>query len=178
MQRSMSPFLAFAFAGIAATGCITTPAPTPPPTEVAQVSVQPGAPMTSVPGSGVGLYVQYAAGGHWRISTSCDTTVTGASCTFDVTVTPGAGVDITNVASVDLQPTDSFVQGVDGSITLLTQTRLGSDGITFDTEPGATIQVSLLLDGVSKPSAMYALGLNGLLQVAPTNPVDLRPAMP
>ena len=52
MHRS-SALLACAFAGVSAAGCISTPAPTPPATEVAQVSVQPGAAMTSVPGSGV-----------------------------------------------------------------------------------------------------------------------------
>jgi hypothetical protein len=184
MNRSKSPrtlssvLLAAALAGIAAAGCITNPAPIPPETVVAQVSVQPGTPMTSVPGSGVGLFVQYDAGGHWRISTTCDTSVTGAACTFDVTVTPGAGVTISNVAGVDLQPLDTLSQGIDGTITFLAATRLGMDGISFDTAPGATIQVAMLLDGLQQPTDMYVLGAGGLLTGVPTNPVDLRPATP
>jgi len=181
MNRSKSPHAlssALLAAALAAAGCISTPAPIPPETVVAQVSVQPGTPMTSVPGSGVGLFVQYDAGGHWQISTTCDTTVTGAACTFDVTVSPAAGVTLSNVSGVDLQPIDTLMQGADGSITFLAATRLGRDGITIDTAPGATIQVSMLLDGLPQPTEMYVLGAGGLLTGVPTNPVDLRPATP
>jgi hypothetical protein len=179
MKLSLSPrAIACAFAAITTSACTATPEALPPVTEVAQVSVQPGATTTSAPGSGVGLFVQYDPGGHWRVWTTCDASITHASCAFDVTVSTSSGAKIANVQGVDLQPADTFVQDGDGSITLLTETTLGSDGISFDADPGATIQVGMLLDGISEPRDMFVVSQGGVLQGVPTNPVDLRPEAP
>jgi hypothetical protein len=173
-----STLAAGALVALGASGCTVTATIPALVTDVAEVSVQPGATTTPAPGTGVGLFVQYDKGGHWQLSTTCDTSVSGASCTFDVTVTASSGVRIDNAKGVSLEPTDSFVQYADGSLNLLTETTFGSDGLSFDADPGATIQVDMLLDGIPQPRYVYVVSQGRSLSGVPTNPVDLRPEAP
>jgi hypothetical protein len=174
----MASVVAGAVLAIGASGCIVTPLPIQPVPEVAQVSVQPGAPKVSPPGGGVGLFVQYDTGGHWRLLTNCDTAISGASCAFDVTVSAVVGVKIDNVKGLSLGPTDSFVQFGDGSVNLVTNTTFGSEGLAFDANPGATIRLQVLVDGLPKPTLIHVVSQGGQFDGVPTNPIDLHPEAP
>ena len=179
MKLSLVPLqVAVALVALGATGCTATATVAPVVTQVSEVSIQPGATGTSAPGNGVGLFVEYDKGGHWHLFTTCDTAITGASCTFDVTVSASSGVRIDNVRGVSLASTDSFVQYGDGSVNLLTRTTFGSDGLSFDTDPGATIQVDMLVDGIPRARDVHVVSQGRPLQGVPSIPVDLRPEAP
>jgi hypothetical protein len=152
--------------------------PVDPTPAIAELAIDPGAAMSSDPGNGVGLFVQYDQGGHWNLFTTCDTAITGASCSFDVIVSADRSVVIDNVEGLDLEPSDSVSLNSDGSINLVTDTSFGTNGLTFDADPGAIIEVDMLLDGVAQPRFVYLVSDGALLDGVPSNPVDLAPAAP
>jgi hypothetical protein len=151
-----------------------TPVDTTP--AVADITIDPGASMSASPGEGVGLFVQYAGDGHWDVFTTCDTSISGASCNFDVLVSADPSVALWNVEGADLDPGDTLSLNSDGSIQLVTDTSFGMNGMSFDAEPGATIEIDVLLDGDTAERFVYAVSDGALLQGVPTNPVDFTPA--
>src|SRR5215472_7303151 len=70
------------------------------------VDVDTNRTMTAQPGDGVGVFTEYAAGGHWHIFWTCDTNRTNFDCLFNVGIsTAGA---ITNPAGDALDTTDQL----------------------------------------------------------------------
>jgi hypothetical protein len=164
--------------GLAASGCyvqagvdITTPVAGP-----AQVDIDPGASMASTPGEGVGLFVEYAGNGHWNVFTTCDTNISGAACSFDVVLSADPGVFLDNVQGQDLSGGDVVALHDDGSIHLVAETSFGMNGLSFDADPGAAIEVDMLLDGSAQPRFVYSVSGGVLQDGAPSNPVDFVPA--
>ena len=143
---------------------------------IADITIDTGVGMSASPGEGVGVFVQYAGDGHWDVFTTCDTSASGASCNFDIVVSADPGVMISGVQGADLSAGDTLSLNSDGSFRLVTDTDFGTNGVSFDADPGATIEVDVLLDGVSQPSFVDAVSGGVLLQGVPTNPVDFTPA--
>ena len=179
-----STLTAAAVSSLALAGCVFTGTvdgdiyvddPIPVAT-VAEVAIDSGATMTADPGYGVGVFVQYDAGGYWTVFTTCDTEISGSACNFDILVSPVSRTYIDNVQGFDLGLDDSFTLGTDGSINLVTDTAFGMNGFTFDADPGAVIELDVLLDGVSQPRFVYVVSRGALLQGVPTNPVDFVPS--
>jgi hypothetical protein len=149
-----------------------------PVAAIAEISIDPGATMAADPGNGVGVFMQYDAGGYWTLYTTCDTAISGTSCNFDILLSADARVLIDNVEGVDLDPSDAITLGADGSINLVTDTTFGMNGVIFDADPGAIIEADVLLDGVAQPEFVFVVSDGRLLSGVPTNPVDLAPAAP
>src|SRR5690242_1712082 len=63
----------------------------PGPTGPMLVDVDTDQTMNAVGGDGVGVFVEYAKGGHWHVWWTCDTNKTQESCDFAVTMTVAAG---------------------------------------------------------------------------------------
>lgn len=184
----LSTLTVSAVLALGATGCVFTGSASVDTTDpvvvddpgpaISTVSIDPGASMSASPGDGVGLFVSYDAGGHWTIFTTCDTAISGASCNFDVLVSADPRVIIENVEPADLNPSDRLMLNSDGSINLVADTDFGMNGFSFDADPGAMIEVDMLLDGVAQPRFVYAVSDGVLLEGVPTNPVDFDPAAP
>jgi hypothetical protein len=159
-----------------------TGVPATPPDETLtttpdKVAIDTGATITATPGTGVGVFVEYATGGHWTITTACDTNTSGVSCDFDLFI---AGVDpstkLTNPSGKDLAGLDEVsIQG-DGTLHLYTNTSTALDGITFDAPAGAAIQLEMYLDAQPQPRFVYWIGDKVLHTGAPTDPIDLTPS--
>jgi hypothetical protein len=165
------------------TGCVIDPGPgvvyvDTTPVAIPDVVVDPGAQMSASPGEGVGLFVQYQGDGRWDLFTTCDTAVTGAACNFDVVISADPGVYFSGIVGTDLGPSGSVSLQSDGSIRLVTDTDFATDGVSFDADAGATIEVDVLLDGVAQPQFIFAVSNGVLLQGMPGNPVDFTPAAP
>jgi hypothetical protein len=179
--------LASLFATLAAaaslTGCVVGVDPGPgvvvtDPTPVAtipNVVVDAGAQMSADPGRGVGLFVQYQGDGRWDLFTTCDTATSGAACNFDVVVTADAGDYFTGVTGTDLSAASDVSMQDDATIRLVTSTDFGTDGVSFDATPGATINVDVLLDGVPQPAFIFAVSNGVVLNGMPSNVVDFTP---
>ena len=150
----------------------------PTPAAIPDVVIHPGAQLSARPGHGVGLYVQYAGAGHWDVFTTCDTATSNAACNFDIVISTTPDVSLSGVVGTDLGPDSSVSLQSDDSIRLVTSTDLGTDGTSFDADPGATIEVDVLLDGVPQPQFIFAVSDGVLLDGAPGNPVDFTPAAP
>jgi hypothetical protein len=150
-----------------------------------QVAIDTNATLTVQPGQGVGVFVEYTAGGTWTVSASCDTNFSQASCAFDVIV---AGVDSSTVLSNAQNQNPDRASSVevrrDGSLHFSSETTTDLDGFTFSAPPGKTIALELLLDGqlydaYGDPQGrfIYWLGDGVLHTGAPTNPVEFAPTM-
>ena len=142
---------------------------------VSHVVVDTGA-MTPLP-SGVNtgsLAIDYASGGHWRASTTCNATLWQGSAT----ITPQPGTGFSAIAPFGFGPADAATLNDDGSITLDTSPTNGAVmGITFDGTPGAWIEVDA--QAVSPDIAAYLWATSGGKPYSvPTNPADLYPSSP
>jgi hypothetical protein len=149
------------------------------------VVVDPNRTMNASPGQGVGVFTQYQTGGHWNIWWTCDTTKTGLSCPFDVTVSANSGT-IANAAGQSLQRTDSLDQASADQIEVTTTTTTAVQGVTFDTvlaDSTATpiITVTAELNGVADPSYFFFVQdgeINGGFQGNLTDPLMFEPSSP
>jgi hypothetical protein len=164
--------------GAASSGCyvITSPGDGAP---IQQASLDTDATMTVKGGAGAGAFVQYKSGGHWDVYTSCDFSTSGVPCTFSVIITTvDATATLSNVAGQALGDEDAAQLDADGSISLTTQTSTGLDGVTFDADPGATVEVDITLDGVDHPELCDWVSAGKVVLGADTNPVDFIPTSP
>lgn len=132
-------------------------------------TVDTGVMLTVPPGTGVGVFVEYAAGGHWHLWWTCDTTLSGLSCTFDVVATIPTGT-ITNVTGDRLESDDSLTTPSSTEVALLTNTTTGVDGVFFDTAPGATITVVQRI-GNTQDGAFFYWSQMGTIEGGPATKV-------
>jgi hypothetical protein len=144
--------------------------------EVALITIDTDATVPLSPGRSVGLFVQHAAGGHWNLSTTCDTRLSGQPCAFDIVVSPAPGASFSAVMGLGLSRDDTLDLRPDGSVHLLTSTTYGTDGISFDSDPGATVDLDALLDGVEQPRLVHLVSDGSVVEGVPTNPVTLEPS--
>jgi hypothetical protein len=145
-----------------------------------QVAIDTGTTVVATAGGGVGVFVEYTAGGHWKITTACDTNTSGVSCGFDVFV---VGVDptkttLSNPQGENLADLDTVAIQSDGSLHLSTTTGMGLGGLSFDATAGGAVELEMYLDGVIQPDFIYWIGGAVLHTGAPTDPVDFAPSAP
>ncbi|HZU82424.1 MAG TPA: hypothetical protein VE987_05895 [Polyangiaceae bacterium] len=144
------------------------------------VTVDPDRTMTATPGEGVGVFTEYATGGHWHVWWTCDTSKTGLGCHFENTISAG-GASVANVAGEGLEPSDTLSQPTGNQIVVTTQTSTGIDGVTFDATPGAAIQLEAKLDGVDDGALLFFVQdgvVNGGYTGDFADPLTLEPAAP
>lgn len=146
--------------------------------EGSEVTIDTGATLAVRAGDEVGVFVQYARGGHWNMSTSCDTRISRQSCAFDVVIRPEEGAAFSGVEGQELSRDDTLELRDDGSIRLLTVTSYGLDGLTFDSTPGALVEIDVQLDGISQPGFIHAVSSGSDIGGAPENPVAFIPSVP
>ncbi len=127
-------------------------------------------------GQGAGVFVEYSSGGHWIVSTSCDTLRTSTSCAWDIIVTPQDGSSLSNVTATDLESADSLSAYDAASYRLRATTSTDLDGFSFDSDPGAAVRVDAFLDGACAVQYFYWVGDGALHSGSPTNPIDLVPS--
>lgn len=184
-----------ACASVASIGCVLTdgngggdvnpPDTNPPPVAIQQMPIDADATLQAKPGDGVGVFVEYTTGGHWRVFTACDVnqpTNPGVPCAFDVLASPVASPKgapsavITNIKGENLANKDSVSLQGDGTAHLFTETTSGINGMTFDAPPGAVIELDVLLDKQEDAHFIYWVGKKVLHQGAPSDPLDLAPS--
>lgn len=136
--------------------------------------------LTAQPGQGVGVFTQYQSGGHWNVWWTCDTSATGLSCNFQLSVSVASGA-ITNLASQQFEQTDQVAQPSPMEVSATTVTTTGVDGVTFDTTPGAIITLDARLDGNEDGSFLFFVEdgkVNGGYQGTLADPLMLEPSSP
>ena len=157
---------------------------TPPPSsnDLKLATVDTGATLTDPPGTGVGIFVEYQAGGHWHLWWTCDTTLSGLSCDFDVVATADSG-SVSNVTGDRLESNDSLTNPNSTQVVLSTSTSTGVDGVFFDTDPGAQITVFQRI-GASQDGSFFIWSQGGTIMGSGkvsqgvADPLDFVPSSP
>lgn len=147
-------------------------APQPSP-EQPRLSIDTGRTLHATPGGGAGLFISYQSGGFWKLEWTCDTNVNrGSTCPYEIAVGTN-GLSGAPVAT----PASALVESDPTSLRLKTTTTTTLDSVTFKTEPGAPIALSMRLRGQPYPSLEFFVS-NGGLSTAPTDPIELVPSEP
>ena len=141
------------------------------------VDVDTGGTLVTTAGNGIGVYVEYQAGGLWRVSWTCDTILTNLSCSYVVDVSVSSGA-IANSTSDGLGPSDSVAQATPRQLEAVTTTTTGVASIVFDTTPGAAITVTVSLDAPVSFFFVQDNLVNGGYTGALTNPLVFQPSTP
>lgn len=135
--------------------------------------------MDAVGGEGVGVFIEYATGGHWHIWWTCDTKQTRQSCEFSVSVVAAVG-DLANIDASELKgavvrsPAPSRVE-----VRSTTTTEI--HGLRFDTSPGAMITLDASVGGLRDGAFLFFVQdgkVNGGFAGELTNPLQLQSHAP
>lgn len=163
-------------------GMASTPNPSgtsaTPPSSVAPilVEVDTNKTMNAAPGDGVGVFVEYGAGGKWHVWWTCDTNRTAQTCDFRVkaSVTSGA---ISNAKTE--KPGEAYLDPALGvgatSIGATTTTTTQIHGVTFETQPGAVITIDAAVGQYHDSSFLFFVQdgkVNGGYAGKLTNPLQ------
>ena len=149
--------------------------PDAPSATVEQATIDADQLLDVEPGAGAGAFVEYETGGTYHVTTSCDV-ASGADCAWDIVVTPLRGAPIKNVSPFDLENDDTLGFGATNQLRLVAYTGDDFDGFSFQTEPGAALEVDVLLDEGAANRYLFWVGDGALHSGAPSNPVDLVPS--
>jgi hypothetical protein len=198
-MKSLVQHAVAAFLPLALVGCVLengpprrlSPEPEPPPAQPSPddppapsspvspapllVEIDTDQTMLVEPGEGVGVFIEYASGGHWALRWTCDTLVTGQDCDVNLSATAASG----NVTDVDARglaggfvttPTPSRVEA---------RVRTGEEihGIHFATSPGAVITVEATIGGLRDGSFFFFVQdgkVNGGYTGRLTNPLQVQ----
>jgi hypothetical protein len=164
--------------GTGGTGGTTAEPPSSSPSPML-VEIDTDQTMSADPGQGVGVFIEYATGGHWHVWWTCDTAKTGQSCDFSVSAAAKSG-NITNPDSSQLEggllatPDPSTVEA---KVTTTNQVH----AIRFDTTPGAIVTVKASLGGLTDGSYLFFVQdgkVNGGFTGRVTNPLQLQGKVP
>jgi hypothetical protein len=158
-----------------------------PNARVALLAIDSGGQVQLDAGSGIGVSVEYIEGGQWSVASSCDTTLSGLRCSYDILVSTDDAAGITAFEAVELEQSDTLQAPDPFALSAELDTGDDADGFGFTTAPGATVRVSALLydpaDGnwlswSDDPRFISWVGHGAVHLGAPTNPVDLTPDRP
>ncbi|HVJ93324.1 MAG TPA: hypothetical protein VM580_26165 [Labilithrix sp.] len=153
----------------------------PDPSGVAPmlVEVDTDQTMSAEGGQGVGVFVEYASGGHWHLWWTCDTLQTQQSCDFVVSAVAASG-NLRNVDSSEVNRgsvTSPSASRVDAKTTTTTEVH----GIRFDTDPGEVITVEASVGGLTDGAFLFfvqAGKVNGGFSGKLTNPLQFQGSTP
>lgn len=194
---SLSPLVLAAtvgLAGVAGTGCFfvehdhhdqwddTTDNPdnpdVPDPAQVSEVMIQPDRVLEAKPGEGVGIFVEYQSGGKWRIWTTCDTFTSKQVCAYDIFASTRLPTDLRAYALEDTEGFDEVKDLGEGTLELIADTDSDTDALVLETEPGASLDIEVYIDGVSAQPYVYWVSDEVIHVGTPENPTRFVPQAP
>jgi len=155
-----------------------------PATTVA--SIDTDAQMTNLT-SGVGMFVEYAAGGTWKVQLACDTATTKMDCLWDIYAYTPSGGRVYSFTGVGLEKEDYVSVETNGGtnganygvVRIQTRTTTDLDGVEFDSDSGEPVTFDVLLDGESYPEQfIYWMSNGAVVKGANTPIVELTPTTP
>jgi len=128
------------------------------------------------PGRGIGVFVEYHAGGQWRVDVGCDTAISMVPCSWLVIAEPLEG-QLSSAVLHDLESSDEF-EVLPTSIGLQSTTTDDVDGFSFSAEPGAVLNLFTSLDGYAESRFVYWVGDGAVHTGSPEVPFELEPDLP
>jgi hypothetical protein len=149
---------------------------TPACGDTAQASIDSGAELEITAGEGVGVFYEHLGEGIWRVTTTCDTPISGEYCYWDVLVSALGGAELGDVSAMSFESGDAFGYEYDGALHLITDTSDDTDAITLAATPGATLRFDAYLDGYCASPYVFWIGEEAVHTGAPGNPLELTPS--
>ncbi|MBI5537811.1 MAG: hypothetical protein HY898_34115 [Deltaproteobacteria bacterium] len=155
----------------------TAGSPSAPAVTTAQIDT--GQTLSTDPGVGAGVFIEYDEGGHWHVYTACDSNLYGEGCDWNVVASVGTGQLITDVSieGAESKDGDTIYPGMD-NVELAVTTWSDFDGMRFVTTPGTTVRFDVYLGGLRDARYIYWVGNNAIHKGAPSDPIDLKPSKP
>ncbi|WP_437281068.1 hypothetical protein WME90_11055 [Sorangium sp. So ce375] len=153
-------------------------APPTPADDVRRVAIDTDATLSTEPGEGVGIFVEYTAGGTWTLWTTCDTNTSKVVCSFDIYASVDTSSELIDLAGIEIEKTDATRLVDIGVAYFHAETGSDIDAMTFATTPGAVVRLEAYLDGAQEPRFVYWFGDGVLHEGAPSNPLDFKPTGP
>jgi hypothetical protein len=101
--------------------------------------------MNAQGGQGVGIFVQYAAGGHWHVFWACDTSLSGLPCDYKITIT---GTSIASPKAAQFEQTDALDSATPDQLVATTHVTTGIDAVDFDAAPGTDLKIDSTMSGI------------------------------
>ncbi len=155
----------------------SAPAPTSPSPMLVEVDTDET--MTADPGDGVGLFIEYGAGGHWHLWWTCDTARTGQTCDFNVSATASAG----SISEVDSSALPGGYVTTPMASRVEARIRTGNEvhGLRFTTSPGAVITLQAAVGAIQDGSFLFFVQngqVNGGFTGRLTNPLQVQGTTP
>lgn len=150
---------------------------TPPTTMLVEVDTDQT--MNAVGGDGVGVFVEYAAGGHWHVWWTCDSNQTAQKCDFSITASVASG-KIENLNTEKLEG-GFATKTSNGELAATSSVTTEVRGITFDTAAGAVITLEASVGGLADGSFLFFVQngeVNGGFTGKLTNPLQLQGTRP
>lgn len=160
-----------------------SPLPTPSPTAPAQpmvVTVDTNQVMNAKGGDGVGVFVEYKAGGHWKVWMTCDSNKSNLDCDFDVKASAASIHNAVTTPGTSTSMTLAQTQGtgtVEASVLMTTDV----NGFTFDTDPSARITIDATVSGIHTGDFFFWVQdgkVNGGYGGHLTNPLSFESSQP
>lgn len=127
--------------------------------------------LTTDPGAGVSIIVEYAGQGRWNVFFTCDSEKNGYACHFDL-YTRSSGIRV--LEDHDLEGSD-YVEAYGDQLHAAFDTDYDVDGFTFDTPLGEPVEIEAYIDGDSANHDIFWIGGDVLHEGAPTNPTLFLP---
>jgi hypothetical protein len=152
--------------------------PPTPADDVRRVALDTDATLSTEPGEGVGIFVEYTAGGTWTLWTTCDTNTSKVVCSFDIYASVDTSSELIDLAGIEIEKTDATRLVDIGVAYFHAETGSDIDAMTFATTPGAVVRLEAYLDGTQEPRFVYWFGDSVLHEGAPSNPLDFKPTAP
>ncbi len=153
----------------------------PPPDQNTQpitVVVDTGQTMNVQGGQGVGVFVEYRAGGHWHAYWTCDTALSGLPCDFQISI---SGKSITNAATSQFESNDTLSSSTPDVLVATTHTTTGMDAVDFDAAPGQDVTIDMTVSGLRDGRFFFFVQngqVNGNFQGILTDPLIFEPSAP
>jgi hypothetical protein len=110
--------------------------------------------MNAAPGDGVGIFVEYAAGGQWHVWWTCDTNKTNESCAFSIKIAAKTG-SMSNLALSGAVQGDTLQQSDAQTLDAVTTTTSNAVDVKFNGDPGGTIEIEAAVGGVDDSSFFF-----------------------
>jgi hypothetical protein len=152
--------------------------PQPSPAQPLTVVVDTGQTMNVQGGQGVGVFVEYAPGGHWHVFWSCDTALSGLPCDFQITM---SGQSLSNVTQSSFATTDAVQSSSSSTLAVTAHTTTGTPGINFDAAPGTDVTVDMTVSGLRDGRFFFFVQngqVDGNFQGMLTDPLIFEPSAP
>jgi hypothetical protein len=178
-------------AGCSGSDVYYAPIGAPPPTVIRTVTIRTDWFVTPLnQGQEAGLYVDYKAGGEWRIQATCnvlesypcefDTSqdCTPPPCAWDLVATARSGP--LDFVAAGLDPEDRIYRANDGAIRLYFDTTTEIDSVRLLADPGEGLQLDVLLDYYNDVAVVSWTeeDADEVTTGAPSNPVVFSPTAP